>query len=504
MLHLLNSYGSPTITTSHDDSDTYFEIDRWTSFKRRLPNIGDDSENKAFLESVLKAIAGKDVNATVIKECLDLDDSIGLKETRGHSSLPVPISDDDCTEFPPTKWVTLVNAVGDAPMLPANTTVIGREFKGACSDITSVFLHDAMPVKDVYPLALVAVNILKLDYMLASGSKLEPELVQKVCHQDTMAVFKRLWLPSLTKVLSISSETALTVDSYFSAFKTAIEQHIAEDLKWMSEDDRKSFVLKSKELQMSMFSNSSLSEQEIGDSRFNPSFGMRENDWVFNKVTVLKRLKLADDADHDADAVRDDDEYVDTVEVELAVDPAAGKIMVPHMFAVPPMFFDDLPGASYANIALLGVQMARKALGLLIGTQAAGSSWSNETATAYGALRKCYADQSAAFHAPLETEQQFDEAVAAAVAIRLAYRYKPLIGEGSSVDDAKLSSEELFFKRACLSLCAGGKPRQDFNSLEKDVASAACTLAASSMPEFHKTFGCRDDDPMVAPKLCAF
>ncbi|XP_065299858.2 uncharacterized protein [Dermacentor albipictus] len=492
------------ITTRKDDFHTYLEIDRWTSFKRRLPNIGNDSQDNAFLESVLNTIAGKDANATVVKECLALDDSIGLKETRGHNSPPGPISADDCTEFPPQKWVTLVNAVQDAPKLPANVTVIGREFKDACSDIMSVFLHVEMPVKALYPLALVAVNVLKLDYMLASGSKLEPELVQKVCHQDTMAVFKRLWLPSLTKILSISSDTALTVGSYFSVFKTAMEQRIDDDLKWMSEVDQESTLLNAKGLQMSAFINSSLSEQEIGDSRFNPSFGMRENDWIFNKVTVLKRLKLADDADDDADAVRDDDDYADTVEVELAIDPAAGKITVPHMFAVPPVFFDDLSGASYPNIALLGVQMARKMLGLLIGSQVAGYSWSNETATAYSALRKCYADRSAAFHAPLETEQQFDEAVAAALAIKLAYRYRPLMGEGSSVDDPKVSSEGLFFKRACLSLCAGGQLRQDFNSLERDVASAACTLAASSMPEFHKTFRCRDQDPMAAPKLCTF
>ncbi|KAL1429433.1 hypothetical protein MTO96_002480 [Rhipicephalus appendiculatus] len=148
--------------------------------------------------------------------------------------------------------------------------------------------------------------------------------------------------------------------------------------------------------------------------------------------------------------------------------------------------------------------MTRKALGLLVGTAVAGSWWSNETATAYGALLKCYANQSSAFHEPLETEQQFDEAVAAALAIKLAFRYGPLMAVGGSNDDARFSSVQLFFRRACLSLCAGVKPPQDFNSVDKDVASAACTLAASSMPEFHAAFGCSDSDPMAAPKLCKF
>ncbi|KAL1429432.1 hypothetical protein MTO96_002479 [Rhipicephalus appendiculatus] len=245
------------------EDKTYFIVDRWTSFKRRLPSVGNGRQANAFLESVLKAIARENVSDAAIKQCQELDDSIGLREPRSHNSRPVSPSAGDCTEFPPPTWLTMVNALDDAPKLPAAATVVGRDFKGACSDIKSVLLHGEPLVRALYPLALVAVNILKFEYMLASGSKLEPKQVQRFCHQDTIAVFKHLWLPALTRILSISNETVSTVDDYFSVFKTALQKRVAEDIGWMSETDRRSTVSKSKVLQMS--SLSSISLDQAGD-----------------------------------------------------------------------------------------------------------------------------------------------------------------------------------------------------------------------------------------------
>ncbi|KAL3225595.1 hypothetical protein MRX96_025739 [Rhipicephalus microplus] len=87
---------------------------------------------------------------------------------------------------------------------------------------------------------------------------------------------------------------------------------------------------------------------------------------------------------------------------------------------------------------------------------------------------------------------------------RLAFRYGSLVAVSGSHDDARFSSAQLFLKHTCLALCAGIKRQQDFNSMDKDVASAACTLAGSSVSEFHAAFGCSDSNLMAAPKLRKF
>lgn len=117
------------------------------------------------------------------------------------------------------------------------------------------------------------VNVLKFQYIPTSGSKLQPELVQRFFHQGPIIMFRHLWLPALSKILSILNDTVSTVNEYFSVFKAAFGQRITAGIGWMSETDRQSTVLKSKGLQMSSLSNSSLTKLEIGNGRLNTIFG---------------------------------------------------------------------------------------------------------------------------------------------------------------------------------------------------------------------------------------
>ncbi|KAK8782173.1 hypothetical protein V5799_016484 [Amblyomma americanum] len=152
----------------------------------------------------------------------------------------------------------------------------------------------------------LVVNFLKLDFMHTSESKVDIELVQKLCHQDTTATFKHLWLPSITKVLSILPTTAQTVDDYYTAILNTTQQKASIFLKWMNDADRIIALSKVKEMHIARFSNGSLNVVKVDNSRYNPSFVMRANDWIYNKLNVLRGTKLIDDVDEDSTTPKDE------------------------------------------------------------------------------------------------------------------------------------------------------------------------------------------------------
>ncbi|XP_077494757.1 endothelin-converting enzyme-like 1 [Amblyomma americanum] len=488
------------LTAGINDNKTHLAIDRWRSFKQRLPKTDKDGQGKTYLAAVLKAIGTEGVNDAVIAQCHTLDDSIGLNETvrRKQRSPLAPTSAAECTEFPPEKWIQGTNAQEKVKLSP-NTNVLARDFKATCSDLKSVLLHKTTPVGTVYPLALLAVDFLKLDFMLSTQSKqLEGELVQKVCHLDTMTTFKRLWLPALSKVLAISPDTIEAISGYFKTLKMMIEEAGVRYPKWMNIKDRITALARLKEMRISTFSNGTLSKDDLENSRFQQSLKIA-SEWISNKATVLERTKAPDDVDEDS-TLAEDEEYLETAEVQLLADMTTNTVIVPHMFAVPPVVFSDISAGTYANLAMFGFHIARKVMSLLLGVRGV-SPWSNDTASYYAAAQSCYANNSGAFHGLLG-DAEFDEAVGAAFALRVVLQVGFVVAKTAPASEAPLFSMELFFRRACLSLCAGGKQRADFNSLDQDTASAACTLAVSTMDAFHRTFGCKWGDQMAAPWRC--
>ncbi|KAK8774900.1 hypothetical protein V5799_010570 [Amblyomma americanum] len=175
--------------------------------------------------------------------------------------------------------------------------------------------------------------------MHTSESEVDTELVQKICQQDTTAAFKHLWLQSLTKVLSILPTTAKTVDDYYTAIRNNTQQKASIFLKWMNDADRIIALSKVNEPHIARFINGSLSVEEVDNSRYNPSFVMRANHWIYNKLNVPRRTKLTDDVDGDS-TTTEDERFSKSVEVQLLRDIEMNTLAVPHMFAVPPLFFD--------------------------------------------------------------------------------------------------------------------------------------------------------------------
>ncbi|KAK8760954.1 hypothetical protein V5799_027780, partial [Amblyomma americanum] len=406
------------VTVGAKDNKTHLAIDRWRSFKQRLPKTDKDGQGNTYLTAVLKAIGTESINDVIAAQCHTLDGSIGLNETLRHRqrSPLAPTSAAECAEFPPDKWIQGTNAQEKLKLSP-DTHVLARDFKAICRDVKSVLLHKALPVRTVYPLALLAVDFLKLDFMLSTKSpQLEVEVVQRICHQDTMTTFKRLWPPALSKVLSISPDTTEAISGYFRTLKMMIEEAGFKYPKWANMKDRITALTRANEMRISTFSNGTLSKEDLENSRFQQSLKMSGSDWISNKATVLRRTKAPDDVDEDS-TMAEDEEHLETAEVQLLADAATNTVIVPHMFAVPPVVFPDVSAGTYANLAMFGFHIARKVMSLLLGVRGA-SHWSKETTSYYAAAQNCYANNSGAFHGLLE-DAEFDEAVGAAFALRV-------------------------------------------------------------------------------------
>ncbi|KAK8756645.1 hypothetical protein V5799_000652 [Amblyomma americanum] len=224
--------------------------------------------------------------------------------------------------------------------------------------------------------------------MLSTKSQqLEVEVVQKTCHQDTMTTFKRLWLAALSKIHYISLDTTKAISVYFRTLKTIIEEAGFKYPKWISMKDRITALTRVKEMRISTSSNGTLSKEDLENSRFQQSLKMSGNDRISNKATVLRRTHAPDDVDEDS-TMAEDEVYLETVEVPLLGDLPTNTVIVPHMFAVPPVVFPDVSAGTYANLAMFGFHIARKVMSLLLGVQGA-SPWSNDTTSYYAAAQSC-------------------------------------------------------------------------------------------------------------------
>ncbi|XP_077531002.1 uncharacterized protein LOC144143061 [Haemaphysalis longicornis] len=472
-------------------------IDGASSFKQRISDTGTIIGSKEHLRTVLKAIDETTASDAIIDECIAVDDAIdSKKKQRNVSSAPATvIGSKECPEFSPDLWINNAVSFSDRT-LPAGLQVMGRGFDGICADLKLTLLNSSEEARSLYPLALLALHILEMDIELASVPELREKLAEKLCYQHSRDTFKRLWSTALTNVLAISGATIATIDSYLLAPPKMIEDEI-RGMKWMSPADMDKGVSMTNGMSIRRFDGANLTKEELHHSRYNQSLDMREKDFVYNRANVMNRTKFPDDVDQDPSPGSLDNE-----DVEIVSQPATNTFVLPHMYALSPIILEDLADTSYAKIIILGVQLARKILELFIKRERE-SWWSAETVLKYQGLRECYGKQAAVFHNKLANEQ-FDEAFAAAHAIRLAYREKVKMDEqGKAEEPAYLASGPLFFRRACLSLCSGGSGLADANSLDMDTASAACTMAVSNMPEFHEAFHCNSDDRMAAPKICS-
>ncbi|KAH8030199.1 hypothetical protein HPB51_006631 [Rhipicephalus microplus] len=157
----------------------------------------------------------------------------------------------------------------------------------------------------------------------------------------------------------------------------------------------------------------------------------------------------------------------------LGTDLAAHRsiIVVPPTFTVPPWYYRHVEDDKYINIAM---------------------------------IQDCYARHSASLHTKLN-DTQFDHAFSVMESLRVAYevkrhydrdlvsRYKPRL----------ISSNLLFYKRACLMLCTTQDTTPfDLHTTDFETAYASCILAAANAPTFIDIFGCDAGDTMTVISSC--
>ncbi|XP_065310553.1 neprilysin-1-like isoform X2 [Dermacentor albipictus] len=457
----------------------------------------DRKENfHEYMNRFIKVIGKDYASDTVVEEVLSLDKN--RKNVTEDGEPEMRLSEIECQSFPGKTWIEVLQK---ELSLPENVSIITVGINTICGELSDVLVNTKSAARALYIMALVSRSVLQQDYMLSDNR--DAYAVRNACYQMMRLAFEDTWLHLLSSLLSINKGIEEIVDVYVTTIAEEIKSRVA-NWTWMADEDRRAALEKLARIRLVRFYGASMTKQAVqcSSGRKVTSAGFVSN--VVNLyVRDLKNcLFLSVD--------RSDDLGLEELLLgtNLMVHSAKFAVVVPPMFAVPPMFYRHVEDDKFINVAVLGIQLVRKVLSLIVDRGArtkggATAGWSNSTLTVYSAFQDCYARESAKLHAKLN-DDQFDHAFSVMESLRIAYAVKRRYDRDivSRKKPRLVSSNSMLYKRACLTLCtAQGAPR-DGNTLDFETAYASGLLAAANAPMFIDIFGCQAGDTMAAINSC--
>ncbi|KAL1429388.1 hypothetical protein MTO96_002438 [Rhipicephalus appendiculatus] len=372
------------------------------------------------------------------------------------------LEDADCRGFPADMWRRALQKALSSKEQQVDVKIEAAD--AICEDLNTVLRshHQFRPDLCTFWRSWTA-PVVHYDYKL-SGER-DPVAVKHACYRTTGYAFEDVWLQLLSSFLAVSNRVEKAVDDYMNLVKLRMSEHL-RDRSWMSEQDRSATLGK-------------LAKVRIVTANFTSNLvALRSRD-------VQKCLFYPEFSGSDARVVKV------LAGTNLVTDPETLTVYLPVSFTIPPMYHRRVDSDKFVNMALLGVQLARKVVALL------GRKSFNPPPA------KCYTGVSASYHRHLD-DSQFDDAFAVVDAMRLAYAGK----REYDVDVVRRNEKRMtdsnaaFFKLACLSLCTSRDVVPDANTLDFEASYAACLFGATALPQFAQAFQCRRGDRMWNINRC--
>ncbi|XP_037580664.1 neprilysin-1 [Dermacentor silvarum] len=477
-----------------DKANVSLKVERWHPLHNSLTPERNESFHE-YMSRLIKAIGKDYATDAVVEEVLNLDrnrENITEKDGQPKTRLP----EVECQTFPGKTWMEVLQK---DLSLPENVSIITVSINTICKELNDVLVKTKSAARALYIIALVSRSVLELDYMLSENR--DALAVRNVCYQMMQPAFEDTWLHLISSLLSITKWIEEIVDAYMTTIAEQIKIRVA-NWAWMAEEDRRATLKKLAKIHLVRFYGASMTKQAVqcSSGRKVTSAGFVSNVVNLYVRDIKKCLFLAVD--------RSDDLGLEKMLLgtDLIVNRAKVAVVLPPMFAVPPMFYRHVKDDKFINIAVLGIQLARKVLFIIVDRGArteTTAGWSNGTLKNYVAFQDCYARESAKLHAKLN-DHQFDHAFSVMESLRIAYAVKRHYDRDIvSRNKPRLTSSNLmFYKRACLTMCtAQGAPR-DGNTLDFETAYASGLFGAANAPMFLDIFGCQAGDAMAAINSC--
>lgn len=500
-----------SIDATISETNKTLQIRRWPPFHALVRPMYHDQLSE-YMRNAVKVIGKEQASDVVIKEVLSLDITRAKRAILDDTS-EQRLDDTRCRGFAAKFWRKVLEK---DLSLPEQVTITIVQPDAICKDLNAVLVNTRSVARPVYILSLVVGHILKYDYELSKNRA--AEAINNVCYMATAEAHEDIWLHLMSSFLYINKEIEVAFDAYIN-FIAASMKIAVRSRSWMSERDRSATLGKLSRIHTSRFYGADMTEQAV---ECYSSKQIKVDGFVSNMVALRTRdvkkclfvpgINISGYNDRRILMGRG-----------IFTDPVSLRVYVPASFAVAPLYYRRVNGDKFVNIAVVVMHMARKVLALLDRktfnpamttaggiapadnkTTDAGSHWNVSTLANYSSMQRCYSRVSRSFHEHLR-DDQFDDAFSVVEAMRLAHDAKCAYDRRivAKKKPRVRSSDAVFFKRACLSLCTSrNASRDDTNTLDFATAYASCLFGVASLPQFAEAFGCKPGDPMWTINSC--
>lgn len=492
-LHSLFRVGIET-----DASQATWTIHRGLAFMHRISDGGHvetGDRASSYFRKVLKAIGGGLATDWTINIIVAIDSKKFTEALRNKSSDVTKtqrFGELSCDQFPPEVWLNTLNAIpGVKPQVDEETKVYAPSFSDTCEDLNTALRNSDSGVRPLYALVLIAAEVVRFDYQLTGEAVLDERRLESLCYEATRLAFENIWVQLLSAFLSMTDDSEASIRTYFQYIINGISKYTT----WMDEGDRTTVEKALSSFKLLSFSTKELSDEQLRCSRYDSETDISSEDFVQNRVRVYHRFVGRCFGTKNPLPASVLNELQGTA---FKVDAVSKFVVIPHMFGVPPVYYEKLV-EQYINFALPGSFMAEKLFRAVYNSTA----WRKHTLEKVRDVHKCYSEHSSTLHDGLD-EDQFTEVLSTWQAVRAAFSAKVTFDQRSSSYTASQldATNEMFFKRSCLSLCASVLAPKDPNSLSGRAAHAACLFAVGTMPQFHTAFECTGQQTMYPLIRC--
>ncbi|KAL1425619.1 hypothetical protein MTO96_019044 [Rhipicephalus appendiculatus] len=489
-LSLVNRFHTLLAFSVFEDSGIVsLKVTRWYPLHNFIPP-GRMDRLKVYVSRFVNVVGKDKASDAVVEEILILDKNRAIFTYADDSEQK--LQDVECETFPGKTWIEVLRK---ELSLAENVPIVTTGMESICKELNEVLVNTKSVARALYMLALVSRSVLHVDYTRSEDRDAYP--VRHKCYLDMQFAFEDTWLHLLGGLLNITKGILEVVDAYMAITGEQLKSRVAA-WTWMAEEDRQAAMKQLTKIHLVRFYGASMTKQAVQCSSGKK---LTSTDFVLNVVNLYVR-----DIKNCLLPSVDRREDLGLKQFWLGTDLVAYRsdVVVPPMFAVPPLYYRHVEDDKFINIVVLVTHLARRVLSSAIFGQLANTyGWSNGTFANYSRIQDCYARNSASLHTKLN-DSQFDRAFSVMESLRVAYAAKRHYDRDivSRNKPRLISSNLLFYKRACLTLCTAQGAPFDLYTVDFETAYASCLFAAANAPTFIDIFGCHAGDTMTAISSC--
>ncbi|KAH6924131.1 hypothetical protein HPB50_012556 [Hyalomma asiaticum] len=489
---------------------SYYVLALGWSFYKHMRRSVPSLETNEYFRRVLEKIGDTPPPSDVVTELIQLDTTWDARaEMKGAPRSPTRVGDLSCGEFTADVWAARFAEHG----AQSDTAVVAKNFGLTCSFMEAVLQNASAQARPLYLLALLSAHILTYDFQMAVSSRAEEPLMD-VCQQGALHLFGEMWLHALSMSLSLKRPNVQDVKNFTNFGKRL--QRVVDGRTWMSADDREKCAERLGGFRVTTFPDSVMSIHQLECSRFGQgdkslSRLVLSNTFIKNFVNIYK-VEMSPSCLEDQRRAMSPNTLRVIVGTNIAVDLSKRSVIVPQFLGAEPLFYvGDVD--KFINIGTLTTLVASPGARLamrrfadfpVIGVnESAQTQWSAQTLSRYENIQHCLTKGYKPHGKPL-SETGFDEVLAIMDGIEVAKNTKNEFDDEDVRKDnrRRFATDALFFKRACLTLCASETADFDINEVEYNMAYAGCNYGVGRLERFHRAFGCGEKERMWAILKC--